>query len=745
MSRSRLPAGISLVAVLAAAPLAAPLPALAADTVEEIIVTAQKRETALGKTPLSLSVLDNETLNVLSSGAPDILFLDARVPSLTAESSSGRVFPRFYIRGLGNTDFDLNSSQPVSLVYDGVVLENPILKGFPVFDLARIEVLRGPQGTVFGRNTPAGVIKFESAKPTERPEGYARIAYGRFDLVDLEGAISGPLAGRELTARLSVQYQRQDDFVANITPDGSGPDDLNGFDEFAGRLQFLWRPAADFSALLNLHGRALDGGARTFRANLIAPGSNDIVTPFDRRTAAQDATKFLKAHNFGAGLTLTQDFDGLRLVSITGFETVGVKARGDVDGGFGAGFAPPTGPRGGVPFPAETRDDITGHFQFTQEIRLETGLGDRIDLQAGAFVFREHLEMENFNFNSLAGGIQDGFVTQEQDAFSWALFAAADIRLSERLTLSGGLRVTRDEKDFTAERLTSPIGAGALGPITRTPEDTVLSWDATLQYALSDDANIYGRVAKSFRAPSIQGRLLFGDVVSVGDTEEILSIEGGIKSLFWDRKARLNISGFYYELDDPQLTAVGGATNFNRLINAEEAVGAGFEADMEATPLPGLRLTAGVSYNFTEIQDDDLLVGTCGAPCTILDPTVLRDGARLARIDGNRLPQAPRWIASWTARYEQPVGTGKAYAFTDWSYKGRTNFFLADSAEFRGGSLLRGGIRVGYEMAGGKYDLAAYGRNILDDVELGGGIDFNNLSGFLTEPAVWGIEFVARL
>jgi len=131
---------------------------------EEVIVTAQKRAQNIQDVPVSITNVSGERLDVATSAGMDIRFLSARVPSLMVESSFGRTFPRFYIRGLGNTDFDLNASQPVSLVYDDVVLESPILKGFPVFDVDRIEVLRGPQGTLFGRNTPAGIIKFESRK-----------------------------------------------------------------------------------------------------------------------------------------------------------------------------------------------------------------------------------------------------------------------------------------------------------------------------------------------------------------------------------------------------------------------------------------------------------------------------------------------------------------------------------------------------------------------------------------------------
>src|SRR5262245_59782053 len=142
-----------------------------ASQLETITVTAERRSENIKDVPNSVSAIRGELLDVLNSSAQDVRMLAARVPSLNIESSFGRAFPRFYIRGIGNTDFDINASQPVSLLYDDVVQENPILKGFPVFDMAQIEVLNGPQGTLFGRNPPAGVVQFESAKPGKEFEG----------------------------------------------------------------------------------------------------------------------------------------------------------------------------------------------------------------------------------------------------------------------------------------------------------------------------------------------------------------------------------------------------------------------------------------------------------------------------------------------------------------------------------------------------------------------------------------------
>lgn len=727
---------------LGAQPAAAQAGADAAER-DIILVTAQKRPQNLTDVPLSVDVISGNRLDVISSAGEDILFLAARSPSLYAEASSGRTFPRFYIRGLGNTDFDLNANQPVSLVYDEIVLENSILKGFPVFDTDRVEILRGPQGTLFGRNTPAGVIKFESARPTQETEGYGRVSYGRFNTVDAEGAISGPIAGDAWLGRLSVLVQRRDDFVDN-TFEGGGEEGFEEFFDFAGRAQLLYQPGDDFSALLNVHGRRLDGGSRLFRANVIETGGGGLIDGFQRDRTAQDATQILDVYNVGASLKLDLNTDWGLVTSITGYEQVGVTARGDVDGGFGASFAPPSGP-GFIPFAAESADNITGHDQVTQEMRLTVSPAKKWNLTAGGFFFYENLELENLSFDTLATGALNGRAIQDQETYSWALFGSAAWALTDRLTVQGGLRLSGEDKNFVAERLIGPFGSGALTPVRRDLNDTVWSGDASLTYAIAPGTNFYARYARGFRAPNVQGRIVFGDAVTVADTETTDSIETGIKSRFWSGRGRLSLSGFWFETDNQQLTAVGGAGNFNQLLNADSVTGYGFEAEAALEPVERLTLTTGFSLNETEINDSDLEVGVCGAPCTVLDPINPATGNAL--IDGNSLPQAPRWIANATMRYSVPVfgGAGEVFMFTDWAYRSRINFFLYESVEFQDRDLLEGGLRVGYAQSDGKYEIAAFGRNITNDVSIEGAIDFNNFSGFVNEPPVWGVEVVRRL
>lgn len=704
-----------------------------------VIVTAQKREQNLQDVPSSVAVVAQEKLDVLSSGGEDILFLAARVPSLYAESSSGRTFPRFYIRGLGNTDFDLNANQPVSLVYDGVVLENPILKGFPVFDLDRVEVLRGPQGTLFGRNTPAGVIKFESARPTEETEGYVRGAYGRFDTIDAEGAISGTLVPDLLTARLSGLYQQRDDYVDN-TFTGGGENGFEEFEELAGRLQLQFDPTPDASFLLNLHGRSLNGGSRVFRANVIEPGTNNLVDNFERFETAQDATQILEVDNIGVSLTSDFNLGGGKLTSITAFETVSIEGRGDVDGGFGASFAPPSGP-GFIPFSAESADNIDDHAQFSQELRFNTDINDQLNTTIGAYFFYEDLSIENLSFDTLSGGTLNGRAVQDQETTAWALFGSAEYAATEKLTATLGLRLSGENKDFVASRTVGPFGSGELGPIERDLNDTVLTGDLALSYTVNDDVNVYTRYARGFRAPNVQGRIVFGDAVTVADTETIDSLEAGVKTRFLDGRGTLNASAFYYQTEDQQLTAVGGAGNFNQLLNAENVRGFGFELDGALRPIENLDLTAGFSLNDTEIIDPTLQTGVCGAACTVLDPVDPETG--LAFIDGNPLPQAPKYIANATMRYGIPVtDKGEVFLFADIAHRSAINFFLYESEEFSSDGLTEVGLRAGYTT--GDFEVAGYVRNLFNETEIEGAIDFNNFSAFVNEPTIWAVEVTKR-
>jgi iron complex outermembrane receptor protein len=292
------------------------------------------------------------------------------------------------------------------------------------------------------------------------------------------------------------------------------------------------------------------------------------------------------------------------------------------------------------------------------------------------------------------------------------------------------------------EGFTFPPGAITSASLS----DDNVSWDLSGMWSVNEDVNLYARVATGFRGASVQPAGPFG-AQSVAEPETNTSYEAGVKADLWDRRAKLYFNIFHYEVKDQQLTAVGGASNSVRLLNAAKTVGQGAELDFQAYLTDNLLVTLGASYNDTEINDDSILVGVCFA-CTVTDPLVLvgtpPNQTPFAVIDGNPLPQAPEVIANFTLRYGIPFGSGEFFAFTDWAYRSEVNFFLYESTEFTGKALMEGGLRVGYDWNYEKYELALFGRNITDEVVAVGAIDFNNLTGFLNEPRIFGVQFRAR-
>ena len=381
------------------------------------------------------------------------------------------------------------------------------------------------------------------------------------------------------------------------------------------------------------------------------------------------------------------------------------------------------------------------HAQWSQEVRL-AGAVDKLSYTLGAFYFFEDVKIDSFDYNTLAGGAQDGFAYQHQKSKSWALFANGDWNLTDQWKVGAGVRYSNDDKNFVAQRLVSPFGAPATARLKANPSSDEVSFNLSTTYAVNDDVNLYARVSRGYRAPSIQGRLLFGDTLSVANTETVMSYEAGVKADMFERRLRLDADVFAYRVNDLQLTAVGGGANFNRLINAKHANGYGFEFNAEAVPVEHLALTAGLSYNHTEIDDVNLATAPCGSGCTVQDPAGKLPGT--VSIDGNSLPNAPRWIANVTARYAIPYGNGEFFAFTDWAYRSKINFFLYQSAEYSDNRLLEGGLRLGYAAAANKWEAAVFGRNITNDKSLEGGIDFNNLTGFVNDPRTWGVELKTR-
>ncbi len=765
---------VSVAAGMSAAALLLPGAAYAADaaggdsgaSLAEIVVTATRHAEKLIDVPVSASVLSGEPLAALGSSGDDIRQLAFKVPSLNIESSNGRTFPRFYIRGYGNTDFNSFASQPVSLVYDDVVQENPSLKGFPIFDQADVEVLRGPQGTLFGRNSPAGVVKLESAKPVLGEfSGYGSLSDGTYNTAVLEGVVNLPVSDT-IAMRFSTQGQHRDNWV----DDPVNSTKLEGYDDWAARVQLLYKPSDSFNALLNVHGRALNGSARLFRANIIDLGTNNLVPGFDPSKFYADGYNGQSYSMAGGSVHLNWVLPSVTIQSITGYESIlHYNTIGDIDGGFGSGNvfcnfneggctgADASGP-GVIPFPVESGGGIKNHRQITQEVRALWNLSSALTAQAGVFLFDEDVEDSSHNYSMVGLTIVDTTNSRQKND-AQAVFGSLEYAMTSKFKLRGGARYTADHKTFDVPVAETAAGEPLplTGPLHKAVSATNFSWDLSATYQLTPDANLYGRVATGFRAPSF-GAPTGTQAIQVARSEDNISYEVGIKADLFDRRARIAFDVFYYDVSHQQLTAVGGTSNQTSLINAAHTIGQGAEVEFSAQLTPTLSLNISGSLNDTKIKDKNLAVGQCfnwawvpGVPsdahCNITNPLTAPDANfnQYVLIDGNPLPQAAKYIADVSLRYAIPFGaSGEFYAYTDWSYRSKINFFLYESKEFTGPAMVQGGARVGYSWANKKYDAAVFCRNCTNEIRAVGAIDFENATGMINDPRIVGAQFSAK-
>ena len=725
--------------------------AAASSTLQEVIVTAERREERLLDVPVSTSVLSGAPLAVLGSAGQDIRQLAFAVPSLNIESSNGRTFPRFYIRGYGNTDFTSFASQPVGLYYDDIVQESPALKGFPIFDQADVEVLRGPQGTLFGRNSPAGVVKFESAKPVlGQYSGSASLSDGTYNTANLEGVVNLPI-NDQMAFRASAQGQHRDNWVS-APRNPAGDQNLEGYDDWAVRLQLLYKPSDTFNALFNVHGRALNGSARLFRANMITLGTNSIVPGFDPATIYTDGYNGQSFSSLGANVHLTLNTPGVTYQSITGYESIRhYLTIGDIDGGYGPGvFVDPTVPSGPgfIPFAVETGGGTTNHHQLTQEFRAISNQSGPLQGQAGIFLFDENVEAlgNDYVYNSLT--LTDSTLSRQKND-AQAIFGSLEYAFTPAFKLRAGLRFTWDHKTFSVPftNVTNPPPF-----TTASASATKLSWDLSPTYQLAPDVNLYARIATGFRAPSFSAPSAPasgnpGLPPQIARSEDNISYEVGIKADLFERRARVAVDVYYFDVSHQQLTAVGGDANVTRLINAKDTIGKGAELEFETHLLPNLLLSLSGSYNYTRIDDPTLAVPRCfnwgpGAACTELNPL---NAKGFALINGNPLPQAPKYVGDVSLRYGVPLNAGsELYFFTDLSYRTEMNFFLDAEKEFVGPSLFQAGARIGYTWADKKYEIAAFCRNCTNQIRTIGGINFENTTGFINDPRIVGGQIAVK-
>ncbi len=738
------------------------------DGLQEITVTAERRSENLQRVPVSVAVVGGDDLRTFQTAGEDILSLAGRVPGLYAETTTGRIFPRFYIRGLGNIDFYLGASQPVSIIQDDVVLEHVVLKSNPVFDVNQVEVLRGPQGSLFGRNTTAGIIKFDTIRPSQTFDGRVSASYGSYNTAIVDAGIGGPIVADKIAFRLSGLYQHRDDWIDN-TFTGTGVDGtrggknaLGGFNERDVRLQLLFTPTEALSINVSGHARDYDGTSTVFHRGALVRGSNSVAREPRGRIALDEGNNNPQAYKtYGGSVNAAYDFGPATLTSITAYETTSGYSRGDTDGGV---RQLPLNASGGCIDCGQSQGNIRDLDQWTQELRLASSdSGAAFKWQFGGFYFDQRDTTDFYQrrfflsapFVAANGNTNNpgNWVRLHDANTSWAVFGQASYTL-DRLTLTAGGRYTEDNKRTI---LVKPATTGATVNFPATaPRNVKLtgkepSWDVSALYEVDPTASIYARVARGFRGPTIQGRsAVFGSAFTTADSETITSYEAGVKTRPFGNM-RFNATGFYYRVNDIQLN--GNDANGNGvLFNADHADAYGFEAELEWRPIRNITFSLGGSALHSEIKDKNVYAQVCAlagrVTCTVQDPTITRmifgSPAVLAQIDGNPLPNAPEYQIDAAVRYDIPLSNeGNFFVATDFNLQGYTNFVLYKTREFYANGNFELGMKAGYTTPDGRYEIAAFARNLTAEKNLKGVIENYNAAVF-NEPRVIGVSLSGK-
>ena len=593
----------SLRVILVTTTLLAVAPGLPAQQIGEIVVTAQKREENLQDVPVSVTAFSAEAireLNVVNS--TDIA---AHTPNLSIGTPVGEGNnPSIVMRGIGLNDFNDNNESNVAMYIDDVYRAALAGQTFQLFDLERIEVLRGPQGTLYGRNTTGGLIHFISKRPTKEFDAYGDLTLGEESQVKAEGAIGG--GTDTVQGRLSLA--------------------VNEASSRAWRGQLFVAPFDGFDALLNVHGGNSNPRAPAYQHEGTAGGGFDVFgyqdTDGDVFAGEYDRVGVLDIENFGTTATLNWELPAdMALTWITGFENVEKFHEEDTDM-QGSPWVAPT-------FEADS-DEISS------ELRL-SGTQGRNNWVVGLYWFDYEVDSDQTQLDLSGLGPIDGVildVAYNQDGDSWAAFGQYDFAITDQWELQLGLRYTDEEKDyqyfqsesFQGFGLIYDFSAATVGSLSKIDDDN-LSGKIGLNYRPVDDLLLFASVARGFKsggfnAGFIDTNLPLSEVPF--KEEKLTSYEIGAKSTFLDGRVRLNGTVFYYDYKDLQALTFEGVSNF--ISNASDATVWGAEAELVAQPTNRLTLQFGLGVLDTEADGINTPSGVLRDRNLVLAPDLSLDG-----------------------------------------------------------------------------------------------------------------------
>ena len=721
-------------------------------SVEDIIVTARRTEESAQKTPLALTAFSGETLE--RTGAQQVTDLQGAVPNLNLVQGRGSSnSTNIYIRGVGQPDALQTFDPAVGVYVDDVYYSRIRGSQFDLLDLERVEILRGPQGSLYGKNTIGGAMKLVSRRPGQTFRARASAAYGDYDLVEVQGAVFGPVTDT-LALGLSVLHSERGGYV---TDPATGAE-YNDKNTSAARASLAWDPSSTFRVDLNVDYSKDDAGMTVGQAtnSLTYLGNYAVAYPvatpapeYDFKTRTTPGLpNETRLETWGSALRMTWDLsDALTLKSITSYRELNTDDYIDFDA-----------------TELEIADALVAvdQKQTSQELQL-TYSTDRLTAVGGLYWLKEDVTSHQESYNDDLLGPAYGnatFIRYIDDALettSKAAYANLTYSVTDALRLSAGVRYTREEKDYA--RSTSVVSSFlfnglpilntsyAFAPPTGEWDDTSIMLSA--DYQLSDDAMVYARYSQGFKSGGFNGRANSPTEATEYQPETADSFEVGAKTQYWDNRLRLNLAAFMTKYENFQArvsgieTPPGGGvpTPVLSVINAGSLDIFGFEVEGVLAPVRGLTLDTQIGFldaDYKEFND-----------------------ARFTAFGGSRAFQDPAFSPKWTARvggqYEWALDGGSSVTFGA-AAKYRSRMALAvDNTIINTDTELPGmyqdaywlyDARVVWSDAADRYSVGLYGQNLSDEIYKTDAQEFSSIGNIRTAyygaPRTWMVKVTAK-
>ncbi|GAB4521063.1 MAG: TonB-dependent receptor [Amphiplicatus sp.] len=651
---------------------------------DEIVVTARRRAESLQDVPVAVSAFSDDRVAELQ--ADNLSGLQYATPNLYLDQgdASNAVI---YLRGVGQNDSLAFADPGVGVYVDDVFIARSQAAFLELFDVERVEVLRGPQGTLYGRNTIGGAVKFVSTTPPDEFDAYFEAGAGNYDFATVKGRIGGPLAPGILRGKAAFSASRRDGYNVNLF-DGEDDGDLKSF---SGRGALLYTPTDDLELLLSLDGKIdrPDTSRSPVRETAIAGAPDPVGAPAtivvfpasdDPYIVDVNANGLSDLTAFGASLTgRWKASETITLESISSVRTLDFDLNLDTDG---------------APLPILDILLLQDQTQFSQELRMLYDDGGRFTFTGGVYYFHD----DDVTFSGVDNGsatifgfpvILFGFASSslaetKQITNSYAAFGDATFALTDRLSFSAGLRYTYEKRksrrlfenffdpSVSVIENTPPFleGAGVPGtPIAGEADFDALTPKVSLSYKPTDDILVYASVSRGFKSGGFDGRATTDFGFQPFDPEFVWSYEGGLKTSWLDGAVIANLAYFYNDYSDMQVTSFGAdpvtGVFVSLFTNAAAATIQGVELELFAQPTERLSITGTTGWLDAEYDEFEILVG--GVPTDVSD---------------RPLVNAPRWNASLGATYEHPLGERfVGVVHVDGAYRGERAVEITASPE----------------------------------------------------------------